>query len=70
MLSGTKQQLSLLLVAALVGTACPAAAETSAGVGLRFMLPIGPLGIDYAWNLERSGDEVASQVEFMIGHAF
>jgi outer membrane protein assembly complex protein YaeT len=43
----------------------------SAGVGLRWSSPIGPLSLDYGYKLNPvEGDEERSRIHFSIGHAF
>lgn len=43
--------------------------ETS-GLGLRYLTPVGPIGIDYAWKLDRREGESASEWHFTIGAVF
>jgi len=42
----------------------------TAGVGLRYRTPIGPLRIDYGYKLDRLPDESVGELHFSIGHAF
>lgn len=42
----------------------------SAGVGLRYRTAFGPIRVDWAFKLNRRGDESRSQVHLTIGHAF
>jgi outer membrane protein assembly complex protein YaeT len=42
----------------------------SAGIGLRYMFPFGPLRIEYAWILDRQPGESAGRLVFGLGHAF
>ena len=42
----------------------------SAGVGLRYDLPIGPLRLDYGWNLDPKEDESSGAFHFGIGVSF
>ncbi|MDA0814458.1 MAG: BamA/TamA family outer membrane protein, partial [Verrucomicrobia bacterium] len=42
----------------------------AAGVGLRYDLPIGPIRLDYGWNLNRQEDEPEGAFHFGIGMSF
>ena len=42
----------------------------SAGFGLRYMFPFGPLRVEYAWVLDRQSGEPKGQWVFALGHAF
>jgi len=42
----------------------------SAGLGLRYVTPIGPLGLDYGWKLDRKDGESPSEWHFTIGAVF
>ena len=42
----------------------------SAGVGLRYKTPMGPLRIDYGHKLDRRPGESAGEIHFSLGHAF
>ncbi len=42
----------------------------SAGVGLRYMFPFGPLRLEYAWILDRQPGEPQGRFVFGLGHAF
>lgn len=42
----------------------------SAGVGLRYRTPVGPLRLDYGRKLDRQDGESAGELHFSIGHAF
>jgi len=42
----------------------------SAGIGLRYMFPFGPLRVEYAWILDRQPGEPAGRLVFGLGHAF
>ncbi|MEE8185142.1 MAG: outer membrane protein assembly factor BamA [Thermodesulfobacteriota bacterium] len=42
----------------------------SAGLGVRWFSPIGPLRLEWGFNLNRRGDEKGSQFEFSIGTPF
>jgi outer membrane protein insertion porin family len=44
--------------------------RTSTGFGIRWFSPIGPLRLEWGFNLNRRGDEKASQFEFSIGAPF
>lgn len=59
------------------GNVYPLASDTTlsdlrytAGVGIRYRSPLGPLRLDWAYKLNRRGDEDASEFHFAIGHAF
>jgi outer membrane protein insertion porin family len=43
--------------------------ETS-GLGLRYLTPVGPIGLDYAWKLDRRDGESAAEWHFTIGAVF
>jgi outer membrane protein insertion porin family len=42
----------------------------ASGLGLRYVTPIGPIGLDYAWKLDRREKESASEWHFTIGAVF
>jgi outer membrane protein insertion porin family len=42
----------------------------SAGVGLRYRTAFGPIRVDWAFKLNRRGEESSSHVHLTIGHAF
>jgi len=42
----------------------------SAGAGLRWYSPVGPLRLEYGWNLDQQGDEESGNWEFAVGGAF
>jgi outer membrane protein insertion porin family len=42
----------------------------TSGLGLRFVTPVGPIGLDYAWKLDRREGESAAEWHFTIGAAF
>ena len=42
----------------------------TAGLGIRYRTPAGPIRIDYGYKLDREEDESAGEVHFSIGHAF
>jgi len=42
----------------------------SAGVGLRYMFPFGPLRVEYAWIVNREPEEPKGRFVFGLGHAF
>ena len=44
--------------------------RSSAGVGLRYVTPIGPVGFLYGWKLDRKPDESAGNFHFSIGYTF
>ncbi|HUI27808.1 MAG TPA: BamA/TamA family outer membrane protein, partial [Candidatus Kryptonia bacterium] len=39
----------------------------SAGPGLRYDTPVGPLSLDYGFKLDRRGNESIGEVHFSIG---
>lgn len=42
----------------------------TAGLGLRYNTPVGPLRVDYGHKLQRDRDESSGEIHFSIGHAF
>lgn len=44
--------------------------RTSAGLGLRFLSPVGPLSADYGFKLNREPDETVGEFYITIGNAF
>jgi outer membrane protein insertion porin family len=42
----------------------------TAGVGLRYMTPVGPLSLDYGFKLDRRDGESLGQIHFSIGRVF
>lgn len=42
----------------------------TAGVGLRYNTPVGPVRIDYGRKLQKEAGESAGEIHFSIGHAF
>ena len=44
--------------------------RSSAGVGLRYITPIGPVGFLYGWKLDRKPEESAGNLHFSIGYTF
>jgi outer membrane protein insertion porin family len=42
----------------------------TAGLGLQYNTPIGPIRLDYGHKIEREKDESRGEVHFSIGHAF
>lgn len=42
----------------------------TAGAGLRYITPVGPVGIDYGWKLDRREGESGSEWHFTIGAVF
>jgi len=41
--------------------------KKSVGAGVRWYSPIGPLRLEYGWNLDRTGDESSGRWEFSVG---
>ena len=44
--------------------------RSSAGAGLRYMTPIGPLSFDIGWKLDQKPGESAWEWHFTIGNVF
>jgi len=44
--------------------------RTSAGVGIRWFSPVGPLRLEWGYNLDKRPGEKSSQWEFTIGTVF
>jgi outer membrane translocation and assembly module TamA len=44
--------------------------EVAAGLGVRLDLPIGPVRLEYGYNLTRDADEPTGALHFAIGVAF
>ncbi|HWR89991.1 MAG TPA: outer membrane protein assembly factor BamA [Dissulfurispiraceae bacterium] len=42
----------------------------TAGVGVRWLSPFGPLRIEWGWNIDRREDEDQSKIEFSFGSVF
>jgi outer membrane protein insertion porin family len=42
----------------------------SAGIGLRYMTPLGPIGLDYGFKLDKRRGESLGEIHFSIGAAF
>ena len=42
----------------------------TSGLGLRYVTPVGPIGLDYAWKLDRREGESAAEWHFTIGAVF
>ena len=42
----------------------------SAGLGLRYLTPVGPLSLDYGFKLDRRADEAIGAVHFSVGTVF
>jgi outer membrane protein insertion porin family len=42
----------------------------SSGLGIRYLTPVGPIGLDYAWKLDRREGESAAEWHFTIGAVF
>lgn len=42
----------------------------TSGLGLRYVTPVGPIGLDYAWKLDRREGESAAEWHFSIGAVF
>jgi outer membrane protein insertion porin family len=48
----------------------PSDIKFTAGLGLRYDTPVGPLRIDYGHKLQRAKDESSGELHFSIGHVF
>lgn len=48
----------------------PSDIKFTAGIGLRYDTPVGPLRVDYGHKLQKERDESSGEVHFSIGHAF
>ncbi len=44
--------------------------RSSAGLGIRYITPIGPVGFLYGWNLDRKAEESSGRLHFTIGYSF
>ncbi|MGE5283660.1 MAG: outer membrane protein assembly factor BamA [Actinomycetota bacterium] len=42
----------------------------TSGLGLRYLTPVGPIGLDYGWKLDRREGESAAEWHFTIGAVF
>jgi outer membrane protein insertion porin family len=42
----------------------------SAGIGLRYMTPVGPIGLDYGFKLDKRRGESIGEIHFSIGASF
>ncbi len=42
----------------------------TSGLGLRYLTPVGPIGLDYGWKLDRRDGESAAEWHFTIGAVF
>jgi outer membrane protein insertion porin family len=42
----------------------------TSGLGLRYLTPVGPIGLDYGWKLDRREGETAAEWHFTIGAVF
>jgi outer membrane protein insertion porin family len=42
----------------------------TAGLGLQYNTPVGPIRVDYGHKLDRRAGESSGEVHFSIGHAF
>jgi outer membrane protein insertion porin family len=40
------------------------------GLGIRFMTPVGPVGVDYGYNILKTSSDPSSRWSFVIGHTF
>ena len=48
----------------------PGSLRHSAGAGLRYVFPFGPLRLEYAWVIDPRPGEARGRVVFALGHAF
>jgi len=44
--------------------------KSTLGLGIRIMTPVGPVGVDYGYNILREDDDPRSKWSFIIGHTF
>jgi outer membrane protein insertion porin family len=44
--------------------------RTSAGLGLRYITPIGPIGLLYGFKLDKKESESSGRFHFSIGYTF
>ena len=44
--------------------------KTTAGLGVRFMTPVGPVGVDYGYNIMKDDNDPPDRWSFIIGHTF
>jgi len=44
--------------------------RTTAGFGLRWMSPFGPIRLEWGWNIDRKEDESSNKIEFAVGGIF
>ncbi|MEZ4525986.1 MAG: outer membrane protein assembly factor BamA [Desulfobacterales bacterium] len=44
--------------------------RSSAGLGLRYITPIGPIGFMYGWKLDREEGEDSGKLHFSVGYTF
>jgi len=42
----------------------------TAGIGLRYKTPVGPIRVDYGIKLNREPGESRGELHFSLGHAF
>lgn len=52
------------------GDVSPGDLRYTAGIGLRYSTPVGPLRVDYGFKLNKERGESAGELHFSIGHAF
>jgi outer membrane protein insertion porin family len=48
----------------------PGELRYTAGAGLQYNTPVGPIRLDYGYKLDKEPEETNSEVHFSIGHAF
>ncbi|MBI5641827.1 MAG: outer membrane protein assembly factor BamA [Nitrospirae bacterium] len=53
-----------------VGGMNPGDLKYTAGMGLRYSTPVGPLRVDYGFKLNREPRESRGEIHFSVGHAF
>lgn len=53
-----------------IGDFSPTDLKYTAGLGIRYMTPVGPLRVDYGFKLNRDPGESAGEFHFSVGHAF
>ncbi|GAB4482570.1 MAG: outer membrane protein assembly factor [Thermodesulfovibrionales bacterium] len=53
-----------------LGDFSPSDLKYTAGIGIRYATPVGPLRVDYGFKLNRDRGESSGEIHFSVGHAF